>query len=174
MLWFICYLKIYGSNFSECEWLHVVVVQGLAGEIGPPGQQGNPGAEVPYQHNAVSHEKAVLWAANIQLLSHFFGICDSLESFLVGHWKLLDRLNARRAHFPAALHAAATTLDFKRVSDFSCVSESSYKVMHTLLIILPYTELQWQLCSSLKLIGVMFLSRGCQVLRVALDYQEKR
>lgn len=29
----------------------VFVVQGPAGEIGSPGQQGNPGVEVSFQHN---------------------------------------------------------------------------------------------------------------------------
>lgn len=65
----ICIINIRFKFQCVCEWLGVIVVQGPAGEIGPPGQQGNPGAEVPYQHNATSDEKAVLWAANTQLLS---------------------------------------------------------------------------------------------------------
>lgn len=36
-----------------CVWLYIFLVKGPAGEIGPPGQQGNPGAEVLDQQNII-------------------------------------------------------------------------------------------------------------------------
>lgn len=48
---------------AECVTTSVSCCQGPAGEIGPPGQQGNPGVQVPYQHKKTSliHLLHILW-----------------------------------------------------------------------------------------------------------------
>lgn len=155
----------YTLQISVCVW--VIARRCCSGSSWRDWATGSTGKS--RSRGSVPTQRYIRWKGCTLSCKYTAAISAATKSF--------DHLNACQAHFLVALHEATTTLDFERVSDFPCMSGSSYKVMHTLWIMLPYTELQFQSCSSLvtlKLIGLMFLSRGCRVLKVPLDYQEKR
>lgn len=72
MIWYNCNMPSVVIYFYFLTWKQLTplvcffVQQGIAGEIGPPGQQGNPGVQVLQQLN-LSQKQIIHWLHTLSL-----------------------------------------------------------------------------------------------------------
>lgn len=151
----------------KCVTTNASFSQGPLGEIGPPGQQGNPGLQVfknfqlkwPY-----SSYRFHLLMLHIYSCINTFACCT--QTVFSSHFTFVFTFSPTSfySYLVCTIQNYDTHSKYKAISSRFC----RYRV-HT-----PTITYSFLLFLTLYLIDALFWFRACLVLRVPLDCQERR